>query len=36
MPNFDKPLEELVNYDPPLTREPDLDTYWARTLAEAA
>lgn len=33
---YDKPLEELVVYDPPLTRQPDFDAFWARTLEENA
>ncbi|MBN1400313.1 MAG: acetylxylan esterase [Anaerolineae bacterium] len=36
MPLYDKPLHELVAYDPPLTREPDFDVFWEQTLAEAA
>ena len=36
MPLFDKPLEELVVYDPPLTSEPDFGSFWAETLAESA
>ncbi|MGI6367154.1 MAG: acetylxylan esterase [Anaerolineae bacterium] len=36
MPRFDMPLEELVNYRPPLTAEPDLDAFWANTLQQAA
>lgn len=36
MPNFDKPLEELVTYDPPTTKEPDFDDFWRETLAESA
>jgi len=36
MPLFDKPLEELQVYDPPLTREPDFDEFWKGTLAESA
>ena len=35
MPLFDKPLEELVVYDPPLTKKPDFDAFWARTLQES-
>lgn len=33
---YDKPLEELVVYDPPLTCQPDFDAFWARTLDESA
>jgi cephalosporin-C deacetylase len=33
---YDKPLEELLVYNPPLTREPDLDAFWSATLAESA
>jgi cephalosporin-C deacetylase len=33
---FDKPLEELLVYNPPLTRQPDFDAFWQATLAEAA
>jgi cephalosporin-C deacetylase len=36
MPLFDKPLDELVAYNPPLTRQPDFDEFWAATLAESA
>jgi len=36
MPLYDKPLAELVVYDPPLTREPDFDAFWEATLAESA
>lgn len=36
MPMIDMPLEELRVYVPPLTREPDFDAYWERTLAESA
>jgi cephalosporin-C deacetylase len=36
MPLYDKPLEELVVYDPPLTKEDDFDTFWAKTLEENA
>lgn len=36
MPLYDKPLAELVLYDPPLTREPDFDAFWEATLAESA
>ncbi|HHX65450.1 MAG TPA: acetylxylan esterase [Chloroflexi bacterium] len=36
MPLYDKPLEELVVYDPPFTREPDFDAFWDVTLAENA
>jgi cephalosporin-C deacetylase len=33
---YDKPLEELLIYDPPLTRQPDFDAFWQRTLEERA
>lgn len=33
---YDKPLKELVVYDPPLTRQPDFDAFWQRTLKENA
>jgi cephalosporin-C deacetylase len=33
---YDKPLEELVVYTPPLTREPDFAAFWARTLQESS
>ena len=36
MPIFDMPLEELKEYQPPLTRQPDFDAFWQSTLAEAA
>ena len=36
MPLYDKPLEELVVYDPPLTKEPDFDAFWSETLRESA
>ena len=36
MPKIDLPLEELRVYTPALTRQPDFDAYWERTLAEAA
>lgn len=36
MPLYDKPLEELRVYDPPLTKEPDFDRFWDETLAESA
>ncbi|NLG27635.1 MAG: acetylxylan esterase [Chloroflexi bacterium] len=35
MPIFDKPLQELETYKPPLTREDDFDAFWERTLAES-
>lgn len=35
MPIFDLPLEELKTYSPPLTRQPDFETFWEETLAEA-
>ncbi len=35
MPIYDKPLEELVVYDPPMTKEPDFDAFWQATLAES-
>lgn len=36
MPLFDKPLAELKTYRPALTRESDFDSFWDKTLAEAA
>ena len=36
MPLYDKPLEELLVYDPPMTREADFESFWAETLAESA
>ncbi|MFH1086164.1 MAG: alpha/beta fold hydrolase [Chloroflexota bacterium] len=36
MPSFDKPLEELVVYNPPVTSQPDLEAFWAATFAESA
>lgn len=36
MPLYDKPLAELVDYDPPLTRQDDFDAFWQETLAESA
>jgi len=36
MPLYDKPLEELLVYDPPMTREADFEAFWAETLAESA
>ena len=33
---YDKPLAELVVYDPPTTKEADFDAFWAETLAESA
>ena len=35
MPLYDKPLEELLVYNPALTREADFDAFWAETLAES-
>lgn len=35
MPYFDLPLPELRAYSPDLTAPPDLDTFWAATLADA-
>jgi len=35
MPLYDKPLEELLVYDPPLTREADFADFWEETLAES-
>lgn len=35
MPSIDMPLEQLREYRPPLTRQPDFDDYWKRTIAEA-
>lgn len=31
----DMPLEQLKQYRPPLTKEPDFDAFWQKTLAEA-
>ncbi len=36
MPIFDKPLDELVVYNPPVTKQPDFDAFWRETLSEAA
>ncbi|GAG36252.1 unnamed protein product, partial [marine sediment metagenome] len=36
MPLYDKPLEELLVYDPPMTREADFESFWTETLAESA
>jgi cephalosporin-C deacetylase len=33
---FDLPLDELKQYAPPLTRQPDFAEFWQSTLAEAA
>lgn len=35
MPSIDMPLEQLREYRPPLTRQPDFDAYWNRTITEA-
>jgi len=35
MPLYDKPIEELRVYKPPLTREPDFDAFWQTTLDQA-
>jgi cephalosporin-C deacetylase len=35
VPQFDLPLPELRAYAPPLEEPPDLDEFWARTLADA-
>ena len=35
MPLYDKPIEELVDYRPALTSEPDLDRFWSETLQES-
>ncbi|MHB9033614.1 MAG: acetylxylan esterase [Anaerolineae bacterium] len=32
---FDLPLEQLQNYKPPRTEQPDFDAFWQATLAEA-
>jgi cephalosporin-C deacetylase len=32
---FDLPLDQLTTYLPPLTRQPDFDDFWKRTLAAA-
>ena len=36
MPKIDMSLEELRGYRPSLTRQPDFDEYWKRTLEESA
>ena len=36
MPLYDKPLTELITYDPPLTAQPDFDAFWRRAWDEAA
>ena len=36
MPLYDKPIEELVVYKPPLTREADFADFWQVTLQEAS
>lgn len=33
---YDLPLRELEQYKPPLTRQPDFDAFWERTLRELA
>ncbi|MBI2297840.1 MAG: acetylxylan esterase, partial [Armatimonadetes bacterium] len=35
MPSIDWPIDRLVTYQPPLTRTPDFDSFWAETLAAA-
>ena len=35
-PLVDMPLDELRAYKPPLTKQPDFDTFWEETLAAAA
>lgn len=35
MPSIDWPLERLLEYKPPLSREPDFDEFWTSTLDEA-
>ena len=35
MPIFDLSLQELQAYSPPLTRQPDFDDFWRKTLTEA-
>jgi cephalosporin-C deacetylase len=35
-PIFDYPLSRLREYRPPLTRQPDFQSFWAETLREAA
>jgi cephalosporin-C deacetylase len=35
MPCIDMPLEQMRQYRPALTREPDFETYWKKTIAEA-
>lgn len=36
MPLYDKPIDELVVYKPPLTREADFAAFWQTTLQEAS
>jgi len=36
LPIIDLPLEELKRYIPPLTKEPDFEEFWTRTLQESA
>ena len=33
---FDLPLEELENYKPPRTAQPDFEEFWEHTKAESA
>ncbi|NUP98732.1 MAG: acetylxylan esterase [Armatimonadetes bacterium] len=35
MPSIDYPLAKLIDYQPPLTRQPDFEEFWGETLAEA-
>ncbi len=35
MPSIDMPLEQLRQYKPALTRQPDFEPYWKATIAEA-
>jgi cephalosporin-C deacetylase len=35
MPSIDMPLEKLREYAPPLYREPDFESYWRTTIADA-
>lgn len=35
MPSIDMPYEQLKTYKPQLTRQPDFEDYWTRTMSEA-
>jgi cephalosporin-C deacetylase len=35
MPSIDMPLEQLRQYQPPLSREPDFEDFWRSTISEA-